>query len=443
MGYITYNESSGIIKLEKETDVGRRQNGRKQRGCVTAFLSIILAIGCVLLIGIQGMSWISRIPWGQMEAWIQKLPWTQEITEQSEVKEEQETVPFQKVTVHEGSLEDKFYYQQLSENEKSCYKEILQGVKDEAEEIYVHSSDADRVNQLFLYIIKDFPELFWCDGSGSASAYRNEGYTILTPVYAGTPQERQQRRAQIEAKVNECLEGISYAASDYEKILYVYEYIVDTVEYDETAAENQNIYSVFVGGRSVCAGYARATQYLLEQLGVFCTYVTGTVEGSGSHAWNLVRCEGEYYYVDTTWGDPVYRQAEGTDVPEWENINYDYMCCGDSEIFKTHTLDDGIEVPACTNIKWNYYVVNGMYYDSYDEETILNAMNEVIGSKGNPVTLKFASEEVYEQAKDGVLNDLVGRAAQNLCRMYGLMQAEYYYQDNPELCKITIYWKYE
>ena len=84
MGYITYNESSGIIKLEKETDVGRRQNGRKQRGCVTAFLSIILAIGCVLLIGIQGMSWISRIPWGQMEAWIQKLPWTQEITEQSE-----------------------------------------------------------------------------------------------------------------------------------------------------------------------------------------------------------------------------------------------------------------------------------------------------------------------------------------------------------------------
>ena len=41
-------------------------------------------------------------------------------------------MPFQKVTVHEGSLEDKFYYQQLSENEKSCYKEILQGVKDEA-----------------------------------------------------------------------------------------------------------------------------------------------------------------------------------------------------------------------------------------------------------------------------------------------------------------------
>ena len=64
--------------------------------------------------------------------------------------------------------------------------------------------------------------------------------------------------------------------TDYQKILYVYEYIVNTVDYDLEAADNQNIYSVFVNRRSVCAGYSKATQYLLERLGVFCTYVTGT-----------------------------------------------------------------------------------------------------------------------------------------------------------------------
>ena len=189
---------------------------------------------------------------------------------------------------------------------------------------------------------------------------------------------------------------------------------MDTVEYDETAAENQEyiqrVCRRTLSLRRVCQGNPVPSGTVGSVL-----YLRDWYGGRQRlHAWNLVRCEGEYYYVDTTWGDPVYRQAEGTDVPEWENINYDYMCCGDSEIFKTHTLDDGIEVPACTNIKWNYYVVNGMYYDSYDEETILNAMNEVIGSKGNPVTLKFASEEVYEQAKDGVLNDLVGRATEPL-----------------------------
>ena len=44
-----------------------------------------------------------------------------------------------------------------------------------------------------------------------------------------------------------------------------------------------SIYSVLVNGESVCAGYARTTQYLLERLNVFCTYVTGTATVSYTH----------------------------------------------------------------------------------------------------------------------------------------------------------------
>ena len=66
--------------------------------------------------------------------------------------------------------------------------------------------------------------------------------------------------------------------------------------------------------QSVCAGYSKATQYLLEQLGVFCTYVTGKTTEGGNHAWNLVKCNGDYYYVDTTWGDPVFQQEEGEEI---------------------------------------------------------------------------------------------------------------------------------
>ena len=89
----------------------------------------------------------------------------------------------------------------------------------------------------------------------------------------------------------------------------MYDPVVDEVDYDESAPDNQNIYSIFVNRQSVCAGYSKATQYLLEQLGVFRTYVTGKTTEGGNHAWNLVKCNGDYYYVDTTWGDPVFQQG--------------------------------------------------------------------------------------------------------------------------------------
>lgn len=52
-------------------------------------------------------------------------------------------------------------------------------------------------------------------------------------------------------EVSECLSGISENASDYEKILYDYEYIVNQVDYDDAAEDNQNICSVFIG-KSQC-----------------------------------------------------------------------------------------------------------------------------------------------------------------------------------------------
>ena len=58
-----------------------------------------------------------------------------------------------------------------------------------------------------------------------------------------------------------------------------------------------------------------------------------------AHAWNLVKCDGEYYYVDTTWGDPVFLQEENALETIGNEITYDYLCCSDDELLKTHTLE--------------------------------------------------------------------------------------------------------
>ena len=87
--------------------------------------------------------------------------------------------------------------------------------------------------------------------------------------------------------------------------------------------------------------------------------------------------------------------------------------------------------------------MNGMYYDSYDGEIILQKMNDIISSKGNPVVLKFKDSGVYGQAHDDIFQNIIHKAAQNLASWYGLTEVKYQYMDEPELNKITIYWQYE
>ena len=99
------------------------------------------------------------------------------------------------------------------------------------------------------------------------------------------------------------------------------------------APMNQSAYSALVNGRTVCAGYARAFQYLMQRLGIPCYYCTGYA--GEDHAWNIIKLGEDYYNVDVTWDD--------TDTP-----TYDYFNKSDRE-FGTSHMRTGLAVylPAC------------------------------------------------------------------------------------------------
>lgn len=397
---------------------------RKRRGCLTGCLA---AAGiCSLVIGILLMVLVGL---GLFEGIREGL-----------------TVSYMETSDDESLYENCYYYHQLAEEEQLVYREILAGIQDNTEEINVHSQDPKRVNELYQFVLNDFPEIFWIDGTAETTSYElfDEHYCTIQVNYTYEGEEKEQKKQQVEEAAGTCLDGLPEDAGEYEKIKYVYEYVINTTEYDETASDNQNIYSVLVNRRSVCAGYARTMQYLLNREGVFCTYVTGiTFDGSEgiiaqSHAWNLVQCDGEYYYVDATWGDPVFTEEE-----DGETISYDYLCCSDEELFRTHSLDSDLVVPECTSTTYNYYVLNGGYYDSVDRDVLLQDMKEGIQNRETEIPFKFANYDLYSEALDLMEDELFEEAAQYLGKKYHLGMIYYSYSTDAVMNKIVVKWQYE
>ncbi len=366
-----------------------------------------------------------------------------ENTAAQEAETEEDTLTAWENSLNAAGQGEKYYYSLLTdEAEQQAYHTIAQGLEAQDEEIELELTDADRVGELFDMVLRDYPEYFWCDGSGVTTVYTGlMSRTVLTPGYTYATEQRAAMQQEIDEAAKECLSGISADATDYRKIQHVYNWIVDTVDYDAGASDNQNIYSVFAGKRSVCAGYSKATQYLLERIGVFCTYVTGEAGGNARHAWNLVRIGEDYYYVDTTWGDPVFMTEMEGEAQDY--VSYDYLCCDDTQLFMTHTLDPDYPMPACTHMEYNYYVINDMYYTSYDPDLWQERMNEKIEAKENPTVFKFPDRDLYLQAHDEILGNLLNQGVQMVSRLYGQRTVRYQYLDDDELNKITIYWQYE
>lgn len=296
--------------------------------------------------------------------------------------------------------ENGYAYGMLPEEEQTLYLEIRDALMNFEENVKLSSYDKDEISHAFQCVLNDHPEIFYVDG------YTYTEYTLgdilkkitFTGTYRFNREEVQQKQKQIDNYVNLCLSGMPDGADEYTKVKYIYEYLIHHTEYDAGAKDNQNICSVFIEGKSVCQGYAKATQYLLNRAGIFSTLVLGRVVGGEGHAWNLVRIDGKYYYVDTTWGDASY-QAVGGGYPgeKIPTINYDYLCVSTEQMNLTHELDNVVDMPDCNSMEDNYYVREGLYFTTWDQEQIERIFREEYEKGSAYVTLKCDSYDVYSR----------------------------------------------
>lgn len=375
----------------------------------------LLLLFCVFLGGCARVEWLER-ELRDFSAPVRSSEIREESTEPetTEESEGEETEERQEPSVC-FLLEDAYEYagQSLGETERLWYEEMKRALGSFGEGVRLNGRgleegfDEADLDRLFQCVLIDHPELFYVEGYSYTKYTRGDRTTAIefSGTYSVDLETAQAKASEIEAAAAEILSGLEENADQYSRVKYVYDTIIRNTDYDLTAPDNQNIYSVFVNRRSVCQGYAKATQYLLNRLGVECTLVLGTVDTGEGHAWNLVRIDGSYYYVDTTWGDASYRmEGGGEEEADRPQINYDYLNVTTAELLKTHSIGDGIPLPLCIATTANYYYREGAMFSSYDREQMERLFERAREQGREDITVKCASKDCYEQVTDRLID---------------------------------------
>lgn len=272
--------------------------------------------------------------------------------------------------LNKNEYQNKYLYSQLGENGKIIYEKLYENKENLKTGTYTiqfgnafydilsQENGSDKLQEEYQTAIEAFtydnPDVFYIDVtkmyinietiqkifSTKYNVYINSAKDPTYLLDGFTSKEQiDQCESQVIAVKNQILNQIA-GKNDIEKMRYIHDYLVDTIEYDQTFGEKNiyNIYGALVSKTCVCEGYAKASQYLLNEAGLENIIITGTATNSDgkteNHSWNYVNIDEKWYAIDTTWDDPII--VGGGKLTN--TIRYRYFLKGSSTMNKNHFI---------------------------------------------------------------------------------------------------------
>jgi len=351
------------------------------------------------------------------------------VVDDNEIKEEintTEIVPIS-LSLSFAKVTNRHNYNALSASEKQLYDSIISAAKTLTLVVRCEKlENQDRYLQVLVAVRNDNPEMFWIDGK----IYLRSTGRSITLVYAletvdllKNPDQAHKtkaiteintKNAKIKERLNVCFKTIPSNATEFQRELAVHDFIVMSCSYDVSAISDTEgrflsftAYGAFSDdGRIVCEGYSRAMQLMLAFVGIECSLVCGEAfdedGGSQLHMWNLVKIDGDYYYLDATWNDPL---IEGLD----NFISYDYFNITTAQLNIDHKLEKNpYPISECTADKMNYFVVEKLLFSEYNITARIRINAAIKEKKDNGhhcLSIKYSGEK-FEEFLEMTLNGL-------------------------------------
>lgn len=288
------------------------------------------------------------------------------------------------------------YYAMLDDRGRHVYRQIYAN----ADAVYpafmpVEEVTAAQLRNVFSAVYNDHPELFWLE---TAFSYKFVSTGICVEIdlkFNRTVQDLGSAKTAFNDQTDDIVAGAQNLPDNYAKEKYVHDRLLDKISYSRGAELNQSAYSALVNGQTVCAGYSRAFQHILMQLGIPCYYCTGYA--GESHAWNIVMLSDGFYNVDTTWDDTGGR-------------SYEYFNKTDEDYATTHVRKElSVYLPPCSGL--SYRNLEQSIAPDEDDNNTQNTQNELRSLADTGVSQDRVFSDIglyYEDCYNQVVQNGIG-----------------------------------
>ena len=302
------------------------------------------------------------------------------------------------------------YRHLTGENERSIYRSLQDAVALRSDSTVIDPAQTALVFDIFLTLMNDYPEYFWLSPRLDFTTRSVNGSPVEMEIsfsYTVSLQELSEQKAQVSRVLEKILKKSNGIDDPYEQVKWVYEYLITETKY-RSRVTDQSMYSVLVEGKGVCAGYARAFQFIMRNLGLEAILVTGDLKRSSAdggvlslftpyiseelngHAWNMVKIGKQWYHVDVTSGEAL--------TPMNRNISYNFLAVPTGQILKTHLISAGQVLPQSDSYDLEYYRTHGLYFEQFDLRAYQSLFSIAEKKKERDLDVRFSSREVLQKA---------------------------------------------
>lgn len=285
-----------------------------------------------------------------------------------------------------SDLETRYGYFQLSDTDRDIYDASVSIMNNMSPKLPLYTDERNYRRILRLISIEQMG-IFYLKSTSASLDDRGKYFNInFSYKYSATQVEEMNNLAETEAK--RIISQIPKGADDYEKLLFIHDWLVKNVQKDTESEYSSSIYGTLVKRTALCEGYAKTFSYLCNLLNIENIIVTG--ETDVPHMWNMVKLKGSWYHVDVTWDDV------NIGLPDF--ISYQFFLVPDETVKENRTIDSSIYIPPeAKGGEYEFFIKEGLMASSAEDYTkvLTNSIVRSARSNNRFAMLKIEKNDEY------------------------------------------------